>query len=405
MTTLSATPLFEPGFPLPNPQGIKLEGEAGYQRCARCIMDTTDPEIVFDADGVCNHCLKVAEWMKSWNPQGDKARLDQLMDRIKADGKGRDYDMIMGLSGGVDSSYVAHIAQQYGLRTLVIHCDTGWNSELAVQNIESIVSTAGFDLVTHVVDWEEMQDVQHAFFKSGVPNQDIPQDHAISAVFYGYARKLQIPWSLSGSNLACESILPRAWGYDARDSVHLKAIHKKFGKRPMRDFPVMSYLSYGLRYQVLGGMKVAKPLDLVPYNKSEAMKTLEKVFNWRYYGGKHYESRFTKFFQGYYLPTKWGYDKRLAHLSSLVVSNQITREEALQEFRTGSLPVEDIVADKDYMARKLDISLDEFEALMRVPNTLHTSYPVTSPLVMQGLRAATLAWRMIGRLKSGPKRA
>jgi N-acetyl sugar amidotransferase len=357
---------------------IICEGELGYQRCTRCIMDTTDPTISFDANGVCNHCLQVDRWKLKWNPEGDSVALEQLMETIKKDGSGKEYDMIMGLSGGVDSSYVAKLAKDFGLRTLVVHCDTGWNSELAVKNIENIVSKCGFDLVTHVVDWETMRNLQYAFFKSGVPNQDIPQDHAIAAVFYGYADKHKVKWSLSGSNFATESILPTAWGYNNLDLKHIQAIHREFGSGKLSKFPTMSYLKYGFYYQMVKGMQIAKPLNLINYKKGEAMKVLQESFEWKYYGGKHYESRFTKFFQGWYLPTKWGYDKRLAHLSSLVAGNEITRDQALNEFSIGTLPIIDIESDKDYMARKLGISDDEFRLLMSVPNQDHLTYDHTS---------------------------
>ncbi len=361
---------------------IICEGELGYQRCTRCIMDTTDPAISFDVNGVCNHCIRVDQWKLQWNPEGNPKALEQLMETIKKDGRGKEYDMIMGLSGGVDSSYVAKLAKDFGLRALVVHCDTGWNSELAVKNIENIVSKCGFDLVTHVVDWETMRNLQHAFFKSGVPNQDIPQDHAIAAVFYGYADKHKVKWSLSGSNLATESILPTAWGYDNLDLKHIQAIHRIFGSGNLSKFPTMSYFKYGLYYQMVKGMRIAKPLDLINYKKGEAMKVLQDSFDWKYYGGKHYESRFTKFFQGWYLPTKWGYDKRLAHLSSLVVSGEITREEALNEFKANSIQFEEIEADKDYMARKLGITRGEFDALLDLGCHEHSEYACTKQWVM-----------------------
>jgi N-acetyl sugar amidotransferase len=357
-------------------------------------MDTTDPEIRFDQAGRCGHCLRVDAYKRCWRPDGNPAALERLVERIKQDGRGRDFDAICGLSGGVDSSYLAYQAKRLGIRTLVIHVDTGWNSELAVRNIENIVIKLGFELVTHVVDWEEMQDVQHAFFKSGVPNQDIPQDHAIMSGFYNFAAKYGIRWSLSGSNISCESILPAAWGYDAMDLTHILDIHRRFGTRRLREFPTMSYLDYGLRHQVLRRMSVAKPLDLMSYNKAEAMTVLAGEFDWRYYGGKHYESRFTKFFQGWYLPTKWGYDKRLAHLSSLVVTGQMTRDAALDKFRKETLPTEEIEADKDYMARKLGIGRDEFEALMRVPNVPHSHYHTTPVWLKQGMRAMMRLRRM-----------
>ncbi len=363
-------------------------------------MDTTDPLITFDATGRCSHCQMVDRFKRSWDPEGDPIALEQLVERIRKDGRGRDYDAVMGLSGGVDSSYSAYLAKQLGLRVLIIHVDTGWNSEQAVKNIENIVSTLGFDLHTDVVDWEEMQDVQYAFFRSGVPNQDVPQDHAIFAGFYNFAASLGVRWSISGSNFACESILPTAWGYDAMDLRHLEDIHARFGRRRLNTFPRMSYLKHGLMHQVLRNWQVARPLNLIRYDKEEAMRTLESEVGWRYYGGKHYESRFTKFFQAWYLPTKWGYDKRLAHLSSLVASGQKTREEALAEFQNGSLPTQEIEADREYMQRKLGVSEEEFDQLMKVPNIPHENYAMTSRRLKRLFFAGAFVKRKLSRIRT-----
>jgi N-acetyl sugar amidotransferase len=368
-------------------------GEPGYRRCVVCIMDTTDPEIRFDGKGRCSHCKTVESYRSNWDPRGNSQKLEVLLEQIRKDGRGRDYDVISGLSGGVDSSYLAYLAKQWGLRTLLVHVDTGWNSELAVKNIENIVNKVGFDLVTHVVDWEEMQDVQYAFLKASVPNQDIPQDHAISAGFYSLAVRHGIRWSLSGSNFACESILPSSWGYDNLDLLHIKDIHRRFGRRPLRNFPQMSYFDYGVRYQLLRRMSVAKPLDLIAYTKADAMLILERELGWRYYGGKHYESRFTKFFQAWYLPVKWGYDKRLAHLSSLIVSGQISRDDALREFEEGALPHAEVEADKDYMANKLALTREEFDALMRLPNQPHSTFRQTPVWLKTAMREWALKIR------------
>jgi N-acetyl sugar amidotransferase len=379
------------------PHRIIGAGEPGYRQCTTCVMDTTDPEIRFDQQGRCHYCLEMDERRKVWNPEGDPVALERLIDRMRRDGRGREYDAVCGLSGGVDSSYLASQAKALGLRVLVIHVDTGWNSELAVKNIENIVTRAGIDLVTHVVDWEEMQDVQYAFFKSGVPNQDIPQDHAIMAAFYGFAAKHGVRWSLSGSNVATESILPPAWGYDAMDLRHILDIHRRFGRRPLRAFPQMSYFRYGVMHQMVRRMSVAKPLDLMPYSKAGAIETLARDFGWRYYGGKHYESRFTKFFQSWYLPTKWGYDKRLAHLSSLVVAGEITRADALRELKEGSLPQAEIEADMAYMAHKLGVSRQEFDALMAVPKVPHEHYAQTPTLLKRGMKSAAVRLRGLFR--------
>ncbi len=358
-------------------------------RCTTCIMDTTDPWITFNEAGRCDHCVQVDKFKEKWKPEGDPDAYGRLMDRIKRDGRGQDYDVVIGLSGGVDSSYLVYQAKLVGLRALVIHVDTGWNSELAVKNIENTVQSCGFDLFTHVVDWEQMQDVQYAFFSSGVPNQDIPQDHAITAGFIRNATRHKVRWAFSGSNLACESILPQSWGYDNMDLRHIRDIHWRFGRRRLKSFPQLSYLENVLSYQLLRGLKVAKPLDFLPYSKAAAMATLEREVDWRYYGGKHYESRFTKFFQAWYLPSKWGYDKRLAHLSSLVVSGQMSRNAALSEFENGGLPTAELQADKEYMARKLGISTGEFEELMDAPKHPHSFYKQT-PVWVKRLGAVLL---------------
>ena len=365
---------------------IICEGEMGYRRCTRCIMDTTDPAISFDANGVCNHCLRVDQWKLQWNPEGDQNALEQMIETIKKDGKGKDYDMIMGLSGGVDSSYVAKLAKDFGLRTLVVHCDTGWNSELAVKNIENIVSKCGFDLVTHVVDWESMRNLQLAFFKSGVPNQDIPQDHAIAAVLYSRAFNHGIKWLFSGSNFAYESILPTAWGYDAMDMKHLHAINKAFGNNDLSKYPKLTYTQHGW-YRLVLGMKIAKPLNMVAYSKSNAMQILQSKFGWKYYGGKHYESQFTKFFQGWYLPTKWGFDKRIAHFSSLIINGEESREGALHLLNDAPFSSIEVDHDKAYIARKLNITLSEMDSLVRLPNIPHEAYAQTSQKLKQIMKS------------------
>lgn len=374
------------------------EGEPGYQRCTTCIMDTTDPWITFDQQGRCNHCLQVDALKRTWNPEGDPAALQRLVHQVKVDGTGQDYDVVLGLSGGVDSSYLAYLCKQFGLRTLIIHVDTGWNSELAVKNIENLVNYGGFDLDTLVVDWEEMRDLQLAFFRSGVPDQDIPQDHAIYAGFVRRASQHRVRWTFVGTNLACESILPHAWGYDNKDLRHILDIHRRFGQRPLRQFPKLSYAENALRFQLFHGLKQAAPLNLVAYNMAAAIAALEREVGWRYYGGKHYESRFTRFFQAWYLPMKWGYDKRLAHLSSLVASGQMTRDEALEQFRNGSLRSEEIETEMSYMANKLGLSLSEFGELMRVSGLPHSAYrrssPVTNKLLQIGF---SLASRTLGK--------
>jgi N-acetyl sugar amidotransferase len=354
-------------------------GEQGYQQCTYCIMDTTDPKITFNEKGRCNHCLALERWkVQGWNPAGNSTKLEKLLETVRADGAGRDYDVVLGLSGGVDSSYIAYLCKKWDLRTLIVHIDTGWNSELAVNNIENLISYGGFDLETLVVDWEEMRDLQLSFFKAGVPNQDIPQDHAISAGFLRQASRHNVKWTFTGSNYACEGILPAAWGYDNTDLDHILDIQRRFGTLRLKRFPLLSNMARFFKYRIMWRLRTAAPLNLLPYNKTQAISELESHVGWRYYGGKHYESRFTKFFQGWYLPNRWGYDKRLAHLASLVASGQISRNEALHEFKNG-ITLEYTQEDRTYMANKLGISEPELDALMQTECHEHFEYLTTSP--------------------------
>ena len=257
---------------------------------------------------------------------------------------------------------------------MIVHTDAGWNSDIAVRNIEKIVKTCKFDLFTVVIDWDEMADLQRAFLRAGVPDQDIPQDHVIFAAFYGLAAKHRIKWVLSGHNFACESVLPPAWGYDAMDWHHMVAIHRKFGERRLGTFPRMSRARFGLEFTMLRGIRVVKPLNLMPYVKAEAMQTLAREFDWQYYGGKHFESRWTRFFQGWWLPARCGFDKRLAHLSSLILSGQITRAEALREMEQQPYTEAMMHEDRDLILKKLGMSRDEWEQLLAAPVHDHAEY-------------------------------
>lgn len=362
-------------------------------------MDTSDPGITFDAAGVCNHCrtfdsVLSARWKRG--PEGE-TQLRAQIDALKRENARKDYDCIIGLSGGVDSSYLAVKAVDYGLRPLVVHVDAGWNSELAVQNIERLVKALNLDLHTIVIEWEEVRDLQLAFLRAGVPNQDVPQDHAFFAALYRFAIKHGVRWVLSGGNLASESILPPAWGYDAMDARHLHAIHRRFGSRPLKRFPVVSLWELYFYYPFVRRMRVLRPLDFLPYNKLHAKALLAERYGWRDYGAKHYESVWTKFFQGYYLPTRFGYDKRRAHLSSLIVAGQMSRAEALAELGREHYPAEELRRDRAYVAKKLGLSDAQLEELLQAPLHTHRDYPSNEKL-MRGLR--TLVRRTpLARLK------
>ena len=347
-----------------------------YQVCTRCVMDTSDPEITFDADGVCSHCRYFDEvTSKNWFPNAEGERLLQAkLAEIKRAGAGQDYDCILGLSGGVDSSYLALKAKDWGLRPLVVHVDAGWNSELAVSNIESLVRYCNYDLHTIVIDWDEMRDLQLAFLKSGLSNQDTPQDHAFFASLYRYAVKNKIRYILSGGNIATESILPKSWHSSPMDGTLIRDIHKKFGAVPLKTFPVIGFWQYYLWYPVVHGMRTFRPLNFMPYDKAEAMATLERETGWRSYGRKHGESRFTKFFQNYYLPTKFGYDKRRPHLSSLIVAGQMTREAAVLELGKPLYDPEELKADEHFLCKKLRLTEAQFQELLHARNRDYTEF-------------------------------
>lgn len=347
------------------------------QVCTRCVMDTSAKEIIFDSAGVCNFCQEAeAKLKKGWFPNEEgKKKIEEIASKIREYGQKYDYDCIIGMSGGVDSSYLLHLAVvEMKLRPLIVHVDAGWNSEIAVKNIENMVKKLNLDLYTYVVDWEEMKDVQLAFLKASVANQDVPQDYAFFSFLYKYAVKNKVKYVVTGSNLSSESILPESWGYKANDTIHLKSIHKKFGKMQLKSYPLMSYFKNKIYWRYIKKMQVVKPLNFIDYDKNKAITFLEENYGWRYYGGKHHESRWTKFFQAYYLPEKFGYDKRKAHLSSMIVSGQISRDEALEELGKPLYNDTELAEDKLFIAKKLGLSYDQFEQIINLPKKTYEDY-------------------------------
>ncbi len=346
------------------------------QICSRCVMDTTDTNISFNQEGICNHCIEYDALAPLYLYKGKETdlKLQALVDLIKEKGKNSEYDCICGVSGGVDSSYVAYNAKKLGLRTLLVHFDNGWNSEQAVKNIENIAKYTGFDYQTHVVDWEEFKDLQLAFLKASVANAEIPTDHAFLAAIYKLAKNYNIKYILSGSNFATEAILPDSWGYNAKDLKQLKAIHKKFGHRKLVTYPLLG-IQKELYYTYVCGIKMVRLLNYLPYIKTDAMKVIETEMGWKYYGGKHYESVFTRFFQSYILPVKFNIDKRKAHLSTLICSKQLTREEALKELESPPYSIDKLEDDIDYVTKKLGLNRAEFDAIMKAPVKLYSDYP------------------------------
>jgi N-acetyl sugar amidotransferase len=340
-------------------------------------MDTSDPMISFDSNGVCSHCLEFERvTRKNWFPNETGARLlASIIDQIRLSGKGKDYDCIIGLSGGVDSSYMTIKAHEWGLRPLVVHVDAGWNSEIAVANIEKVVSYCDYDLFTHVVDWEEMRDLQLAYLRSGVANQDVPQDHVFFASMYHFAIEHGIRYILSGGNIASECIFPKAWHGSAMDAINLRAIHRKYCEIPLKTYTTISFFDYYFWYPFVRKMRTVRPLNYLPYNRATAIKELEQLIGWRTYGRKHCESLFTRLFQNYYLPTKFGYDKRRPHLSSLIVSGQLAREDALRELREPLYDPQALEEDIGYFCKKMCISRRQFDEFMTAPVQHYTDFP------------------------------
>jgi N-acetyl sugar amidotransferase len=357
--------------------------------CTKTVMDTTDPDITFDGTGVSNHYYKYLALSRKLilQPPAREQALDQIVNIIKESGKNQEYDCVLGLSGGVDSSYMAYLASRLGLRPLTIHFDNGWNSELAVKNIESIVKKLNFDLETYVIDWEEFKDIQIAFLKASVPNVEVPTDHAIKAALYKIANDRKIKYILSGSNVVTEGILPSAWGHHADDLKSLKAIHKKFGKLKLNTFPQLSILRYAY-YLFIKGIKSICLLDHIDYNKSKAIQTLQNELGWKYYGGKHYESVFTQFFQAYYLPTKFNIDKRKAHLSTLICSGQLSRQEAIEELGKPLYECEKLSEHIAYVIKKFGFSAQEWESIMTSATRTHREFPSNEKIikVLTGLK-------------------
>lgn len=349
------------------------------QVCTHCIMDANTPGVTFDETGQCN-CCKAAirrmpvEWHRG---AAGRQRLDNLVARLKQEGKGKPYDAMIGLSGGIDSAYLAHVlTSEFDLRCLAVHIDAGWNSAAAVANIEGLVRKTGIDLHTVVIEWAEVRDLQLAFLRAGVYNQDFPQDHAFFTELMRTANEYKLKYFLSGVNFSSENIeVPSAPSPTALDGKHLRAIHRLFGEHPLVRFPTMSLPLYLFQTRLRGRPIVEKPLNYMEYDKARAQEILRQEYGWRDYGPKHSESRFTKFYQEIYLPRKFGVDKRQLHLSSLIVSDQMSREEALEETASPAIAGKQERRDVRFVAKKLGISVDELDALIDAPGVPHTAYP------------------------------
>jgi N-acetyl sugar amidotransferase len=339
-------------------------------------MDTTDPEITFDESGNCNHCTEFINKRSLHKYKGEESdrALDAIIEEMKIDGKGKEYDCIIGLSGGIDSCYAAYIAKQRGLRVLAVHLDNGWNSEEAVQNIKSVAQKLDIDYESYVLDWHEFKDLQLSFLKASVPEAETPTDIAIMASWHHFTSKYNVRYIISGGNFATEGILPKFWHYDAKDKRYLTGIHKKFGTVRLKKFPTFGFMKE-MYHKLVKKTKIIYLLNYVPYAKNDAMEFLKKELDWKYYGGKHYESKYTGFIQSYYLVKKFGLDYRRATFSSQICTGDVTREEALEELKTTSYASIDVEKEKAYLAKKLGISLEEFTAIIDLPPKWYTDYP------------------------------
>jgi len=365
-----------------------------YQICSNCIMDTTDPGITFDENGVCDHCHNFYKnILPNWHTdeRGWQA-IQKVAGKIRKAGLGRPHDCLIGISGGVDSSYLTYTAKEkLGLRPLIFHVDAGWNSQEAVNNIERLVDGLGLDLHTEVVDWSEMRDLQLAFFKAQVPHIDTPQDHAFFAALYNFAAKNGFKYILTGANYSTECIRnPLDWHYHATDLRHLKDIHRRFGERPLVTFPLADIFTYKIYYRYVKGVRVVRPLNYVPYIKEDAMRVLAQRFGWQRYEHKHYESRFTRFYEGYWQPKKFGIDKRRRDFSSLILTKQMTRDEALKRIALPAYDEATIAQDFEYVATKLGLSVAELQAIMDGPNKSYRDYKNNLPLINLGTRVLQL---------------
>ncbi|MGN7739573.1 N-acetyl sugar amidotransferase [Pseudomonas sp. 22526] len=352
---------------------------ANYQICTQCIMDTSDPRITFDAQGVCDYCNNFKTTIEpNWHTdQQGEAELMALAEKIKAHGRGKDFDCIIGLSGGLDSSYAAYVAKvKMGLRPLLFHVDAGWNTDQAVGNIEKLVDGLGLDLYTDVINWEEMKDLQVSFFRSQIADQDLPQDAAFFSGLYKFAREHRIKYVLTGANFSTECCRePEEWGgYPGIDKTLFKDIHGRFGKRKLNSFPLTDILIYKILYQRILGMEVVKPLNLVPYIKKDAEATLERLYGWKKFQHKHHESRFTRFYEDYWMPRKFGYEKRRAHFSSLIMTGQLTREDALERISRPELDEQFLRGEFEYVANKLDLSVEQLQEIFDGENKTYRDY-------------------------------
>ena len=368
---------------------------SSYKICTNCIMDTSYSQIRFDAQGICEFCNNFKnKILPSWDVgvKGSEL-LVSMSEKIRADSKGNDFDAILGLSGGLDSSYAAYVAvKKMGLRPLLFHVDAGWNTDQAVSNIEKLVDGLGVDLYTEVINWDEMKDLQVAFLKAGIPDQDLPQDTAFFSALYQFARKNKIKHVITGSNFSTECCRePEEWGgYPGIDKTLIDDIHGRFGKLALSSFPIKDILVYKIFYQKILGMKVHHPLNCLPYVKKDAEEELERLFGWQRFQHKHHESRFTRFYEDFWLPSKFGYHKRRAHFSSLIMTGQMSREFALERIGRPEMSENFLQQEFEYVAHKLDLSVSELQAIFDAPNKTFCQYKNKRWLIGLGAKVLSI---------------
>ena len=346
-----------------------------YQICKRCVMDTSDPQITFSSEGYCNHCEDYLSMRGNQQSakKGLKSELKAIVEEIKQKGKGKEYDCLIGLSGGVDSSYLAYLAvKEYGLRPLAVHLDNGWNSKLAVKNINNTIISLDIDLHTHVIDWNEFKELQLAYLRSSVIDIEVPTDHAIRAALYKTAEENGIEYLLRGYNRNTESIIPKAWTFLKIDRKNLLDINKKHGKGTLNTYPIID--SKRISALEKNGLKTFAPLNYIDFNQEKVEEIIKAELKWKSYGGKHHESVFTRFYQGYILPKKFGIDKRRAHLSTEICNEILSRDEALSLLKESPYDEEQLKLDYDYVVKKFDLTSEEFDQIMAMPIRSHFDY-------------------------------
>jgi len=361
---------------------MELVSNTNTYTCKRCVMDSVnDVNLIVDENGICNHCLQF-DVAFSKLPKGEKKaeELDVIINKMKAYGRNHKYDCLLGVSGGVDSSYLAYLCKEFKLRPLIIHFDNGWNSELAVINIQNLLAKLGFDFKTYVIDWEEFKDLQLSYFKAGVVDLEFPTDHAIIASMFHIARKHKIKYVLSGHNIVTEgTYLPKSWVHSKLDYINLKDIHNQYGSIKLKTYPYLSFFKK-LYYNLVVKFEYVQLLNYVDYNKDEVKKKLISDLSWRDYGGKHFESIFTRFYQGYILPEKFNIDKRVFHYSCLIQSGQITKEQAIKLLEEPLYDSNMLKSDKDFVLKKLSFTNESFDDYMKAEIRKHSEFKTEDSL-------------------------